>query len=83
MDAAAQSSEDSPLRRFAQMMELSRREMARQVNSEGESVDRLLHELWDVMNREDLAREPVFARLSPPDPDVEPLLAAARAGRGN
>ena len=80
LEAAAQSSEDSPLRRLAQMMALSRRETPQPVNLGGESVDRLLHELWDVMNREDLAREPVFARLSPPDPDVEPLLVAAQQG---
>ena len=80
LETAAQSSEDSPLRRLAQMMALSRRETAQPVNSSGEAVDQLLHELWDVMNREDLAREPVFARLSPPDPDVEPLLTAARQG---
>ena len=80
LETAAQSSEDSPLRRLAQMMALSHGETVQPVSSGGKSVDRLLHELWDVMNREDLAREPVFARLSPPDPDVAPLLAAAQQG---
>ncbi len=80
LEAAAHASEDTPLRRLAQMTALSHRETAVPDRPGGESVNRLLTGLWDVMNHEDLAREPVFARLSPPDPDVEPLLAAARQG---
>jgi hypothetical protein len=80
LEAAAQSSEDTPLRRLAQMMALSRRETAQTGDPGSESVDRLLEGLWEVMNHENLAREPVFARLSAPDPDVESLLAAAQQG---
>ena len=77
-ESAAKSSEDTPLRRLTQMMALSHRETAQPADPGSASVDRLLEGLWEVMNHENLAREPVFARLSPPDPDVEPLLAAAR-----
>ena len=62
------------------MAPILRGETAQPADQGSKSVDRLLEGLWDVMNHEDLAREPVFARLSPPDPDVEPLLVAARQG---
>src|SRR5262245_45454310 len=87
LHAAAQASEDTPLRRLAQMIDLPRRGKAapRSVGkgpAGDDSLDRLLKGLWDVMNNENLAREPVFARLAMPDPDVEPLLNAARNGGG-
>jgi predicted acylesterase/phospholipase RssA len=78
--AAEQASEDTPLRRLAQMMALPRKGTALTVKSGDEPVDRLLNGLWDVMNHENLAREPAFARLTPPDPDLQPLLDAAQQG---
>jgi predicted acylesterase/phospholipase RssA len=78
LQAAAQAAEDTPLRRLAQMMALPHNGAAQPGKSPGEPVDRLLDGLWDVMSHENLAREPVFARLSAPDPDVEPLCDAAR-----
>ncbi len=62
------------------MMALSRRETAPAGDPGNVSVDRLLEGLREVMNHEDLAREPVFSRLSPPDPDVESVLVAAQQG---
>ncbi|MCI0680757.1 MAG: patatin-like phospholipase family protein [Gemmataceae bacterium] len=78
--AAAQANEDTPLHRLAQMVDLPRE--AAGPGSADAPVDCLLNGLWDVMNNENLAREPVFARLSAPDPDVEQLLHAARNGAG-
>jgi predicted acylesterase/phospholipase RssA len=87
LQAAAEASEDTPLRRLAQMIDLPRRgKAAPRAVGKGpagdDALDRLLKGLWDVMNNENLAREPVFARLATPDPDVEPLLNAARNGAG-
>jgi predicted acylesterase/phospholipase RssA len=85
LHAASEASEDTPLRRLAQMMALQhngtaqgRNGTAPAVESADEPGDELLAGLWDVLNHENLAREPVFARLSPPDPDVQRLLDAAR-----
>jgi predicted acylesterase/phospholipase RssA len=72
LQAAVQSAEDTPLHRLAQMMALQ------PARSSSEPIDRLLDGLWDVMTHENLAREPVFARLSPPHPDGSRLLNAAQ-----
>ena len=45
-------------------------------------MDQLLDGLWGVMNHENLAREPAFASLSPPDPDAASLLDAAQLDNG-
>ncbi len=83
LGAAAQSAEDSPLRRLAQMMALlQRRNSSGNVSPGGGPVDAMLAGLRDVMNHENLAREPTFACLSLPDPDAGPLLAAAQRGDG-
>lgn len=79
LEAAAQTSDDSPLRRLAQMLALRHSAPAQAGNDPG---DRLIDGLWDVMSHENLARDPVFARLSPPDPAVEPLLDAAQHDGG-
>lgn len=78
LQAAAQSAEDSPLRRLAQMMSLPSKRTARSGTAANMSAERLLDGLSDVMKHEDLAREPVFASLSPPDPLAQPLLQAAQ-----
>ena len=51
-------------------------------SQQSESFDQLLDGLWDVMNHENLAREPAFAGLSPPDPDAALLLDAAQREDG-
>ena len=81
LQAAAQTSEDTPLRRLAQMTALSHRETARPAGPGGDSVDRVLE--WAVGCDESTRTLPAI-RCSPdchtPDPDVEPLLADARQG---
>jgi predicted acylesterase/phospholipase RssA len=76
--AADQAGEDTPLRRLAQMMALPHKGNGKPARPGDDPVGGLLDGLWDVMSHENLAREPVFARLSPPDPDVQPLRDAAR-----
>jgi hypothetical protein len=78
LQEAAQAAADSPLHRLAQMMDLPHNGRTRPAQSGTEPVQVLLDGLWDVMNHENLAREPVFARLSLPNSDVEPLRAAAQ-----
>ena len=51
----------------------------RTARSRANPLDQLLDGLWDVMNHENLAREPAFGGLSPADPDAALLLDAARA----
>jgi predicted acylesterase/phospholipase RssA len=78
LTAAARASEDTPLRRLSQMMALPHTGEAHPVKSGEQPVDDVLHGLWDVMTKSNLAREPVFAHLSPPDPDAPRLLHAAQ-----
>jgi predicted acylesterase/phospholipase RssA len=78
LQGAAQGSEDVPLRRLARMIAMPRNGAGAHAHSGDQPVDRLLDGLWDVMNHENLAREPEFARLSPPDPDAIPLMHTAR-----
>ena len=82
LQAAAQAPEDTPLRRLAQMLALRSGGTARRAPSADQPMDRLLDALWDVMNSENLAREPAFAGLTPSDPDVASLLDAARRNHG-
>ena len=77
-EAVAQSSEDTPLRRLAQMIALPRSKAGPTARSGDERLNGLLQGLWDVMNHVNLAREPAFAHLSSPDADVELALDAAR-----
>jgi hypothetical protein len=78
---AAQSQEDSPLRRLAQMISLQHKGTARRALP-GNSVELLIEGLDDVMKHENLAREPAFASLSLPDPAALPLLDAAQRTGG-
>lgn len=78
LEAAAQSPEDTPLRRLAQMIALPRSASRLTAQSGDDRLNWLLQGLWDVMNHVNLAREPAFAPLSPPDSDVELALDAAR-----
>ena len=80
LHAAAQGADDTPLRRLAQMLALVRKRTSHG-SQQSESLDQLLDGLWDVMNHENLAREPAFAGLSPPDPDAA-LLLECRPARG-
>ncbi len=82
LHAAAQSTDDTPLRRLAQKLALVRKRTSHG-SHENESFDQLLDELWDVMNHENLAREPAFAGLSPADPDAALLLNAAQLENGD
>ncbi len=81
LDAAAQGAEDTPLRRLAQMLDLVRKG-ASHGSQPSQSLDQLLNSLWDVMNHENLAREPAFAGLSPSDPDAAVLLESAQSEDG-
>ena len=83
LDAAAQSPEDTPLRRLAQMIALPHSKAGPTARSGDERLNGLLQGLWDVMNHVNLAREPAFARLSSPDADVEQALDAARKTDGS
>jgi predicted acylesterase/phospholipase RssA len=83
LDAAAQSQEDTPLRRLAQMMDLPPSTAKLTDQSGEERLNGLLQSLWDVMNYVNLAREPTFARLSSPDSDVDLALDAARKANGS
>src|SRR5262245_2820493 len=76
LQSAAQATDDTALRRLAQMVALPHNGSAHA--SGDEPSERLLNGLWDVMTHENLAREPVFASLLLPDPEVEHLLNAAR-----
>jgi len=79
MQAATQSNEVSPLAQLAKLIAQQRREHPTEGHaSAGEPVDQLIEGLWQAMNRENLAREPAFADLTPPDPDAIPLIQAAR-----
>ncbi len=79
--AAAQSADDTPLRRLAQMFELVGKRTSNGPQP-SDSVGQLLAGLWDVMNHENLAREPAFAGLSPADPDAALLLDVAQRETG-
>jgi predicted acylesterase/phospholipase RssA len=81
LHAAQQSAEDTPLRRLAQMLALVGKRTSNS-SQPGEPLDQLLDGLWDVMNHENLAREPVFGGLSPADPDAALLLDAALREEG-
>jgi predicted acylesterase/phospholipase RssA len=83
LQAASQASEDTPLRRLAQMMTLPHNGTASRSPSGDGPVGQLVGGLWDVMSNENLAREPAFARLSPPDPDALPLMQAAQHPGGD
>jgi predicted acylesterase/phospholipase RssA len=78
---AAHSQEESPLRRLAERIARSGG-AAQRTQGADEPVARLLVGLWDVMQHENLAREPGFAGLSPPDPDAVPLLRSAQDNGG-
>jgi hypothetical protein len=83
LHSAAHSADDTPLRRLSQMMALLRKGTPRIASStQHEPVDQLLGGLWDVMNHENLAREPAFASLSLSDPDAAQLLSAAQGNDG-
>ena len=82
LEAVAQSTEDTPLRRLAQMMALPRNKAEPTIRSGDERLDGMLQGLWDVMNQVNLAREPAFAHLSSPDADVELALDTARKAVG-
>ncbi len=82
LDAAAQSLEDTPLRRLAQMIALPPSAARLTAQSNEERLNGLLQGLWDIMNSRESAREPTFARLSSPDSDVELALDAARKADG-
>lgn len=78
LEDAAKASEGNPLQRLSQMLAQPRNMAAGRALSESDPADPLLDGLWDVMNHENLARDPAFAHLSPGDADVEMLLNAAR-----
>jgi predicted acylesterase/phospholipase RssA len=83
LHAAANSADDTPLRRLSQMMALLRKGTPKAAAvTQHEPVDQLLGGLWDVMNHENLAREPSFASLSLSDPDAAQLLSAAQGNDG-
>lgn len=82
-DAAAQSAEDTPLRRLAQLVALPPNTARLTTPSGEERLNGLLKSLWDIMNNVNLAREPTFSRLSSPDADVELALDAARNESGS
>ena len=77
LNVAAQATDDTALRRLAQMLALVRNRTSHG-SQPSESLDLLLDGLWDVMNNENLAREPAFAGLSPADPDATLLLQSAQ-----
>ncbi|HMF18286.1 MAG TPA: patatin-like phospholipase family protein, partial [Gemmataceae bacterium] len=83
LKAAERASEDTALRRLAQMMALPHTGPAHAVKSGDQPVDQLLHGLWEVMTKANLAREPVFARLSPPDPDAPRVMHDAQHNGSN
>jgi predicted acylesterase/phospholipase RssA len=72
--AAEQATEDTPLRRLAQMVALSHQGLSPSGQCAKDSLEGLLAGLWDVMNHVNLAREPAFARLTPTDADVAFLM---------
>jgi predicted acylesterase/phospholipase RssA len=75
---AGQAAHDTPLRRLAQMVELSRPGSVSGTPSVGDPVDRMLEGLSDVMNHENLAREPAFAGLELAEPDAAALRKTAQ-----
>jgi hypothetical protein len=54
----------------------------RRIPPANESKDQMLDSLWEVMKEENLAREPAFANLAPPDPAALPVLQAAKSRDG-
>lgn len=70
-----------PLHRLAQLMALPHAGEAFSAKS-GQHADHLLHALWDVMMKENLARDPAFAHLSPADPDAPRLMHSAQHNNG-
>jgi predicted acylesterase/phospholipase RssA len=82
LQAAAQSGEDAPLSRLAQRMAATSHEPRRD-SMTNEPTDQLLNNLWEVMKEENLAREPAFADLAPPDASTLPALQAAKRRDGN
>ena len=70
-----------PLRRLAQMLDLVKKQTSNGSQQSG-SFDPLLKGLWDIMNHENLAREPAFAGLSPADPDAVLLMNAVQRENG-
>ncbi|SFJ58694.1 patatin-like phospholipase family protein [Planctomicrobium piriforme] len=75
---AAAGPVENPLRRLSHLLSQPRNGMAGNVMSESESVARLVDGLWDVLNHENLARDPAFSGLSLNDADVETLIRAAQ-----
>jgi predicted acylesterase/phospholipase RssA len=83
LEAAAQASEGTPLRRLAQMVALPHKRRAGRFNHGNEPMAMLLDGLWDVMNHENLARVPEFANVSPADPDALALINVAQNHDGD
>jgi len=82
LDAAAKHPDDSPLRRLAQMLDLSAGGTKPTVQSRDASIDHLLDRLWHVMNHEHLGMHPNLARLTELEPDALALIEAARSNNG-
>lgn len=78
---ASRGMDDTPLRRLAQMLDLVGKRRSHG-SHDNDSLDQLLDGLWDVMNNENLAREPAFAGLTLSDPDAALLLASAQRENG-
>jgi hypothetical protein len=82
LQAAAQFGEDAPLFCLVQRMAHGNQKRQR-VPMVTEPRDQLLDSLWEVMKNENLAREPAFAKLAPPDPAALPVLEAAKRHDGD
>ncbi|WP_437222249.1 patatin-like phospholipase family protein [Planctomicrobium sp. SH661] len=78
-----QAAEDTPLSRLAQMVALSSQTHLLREGSCEETLNRSLDGLWNVMNHENLAREPAFARLAHVDVDIENLAKTAQRDEGD
>lgn len=78
LEDAAKAPEENPLRRLSQMLAQPRNVETQKAITESDPADRLVDGLWDVMNHENLARDPAFSRLSHSDADVEILMKAAQ-----
>jgi predicted acylesterase/phospholipase RssA len=78
LQAASRSGEDAPLSHLAHRMAHASHE-PRRVPMANEPKNQMLDSLWEVMKQENLAREPAFANLAPPDPAALPVMQAAKS----
>jgi predicted acylesterase/phospholipase RssA len=81
LQAASRSGENASLSHLVQSMAHASHE-PNQIPMANEAKDQMLASLWEVMKKENLAREPAFADLAPPDPAALPALQAAKSRDG-